>query len=93
MPYIVQERRQELDLKLKELFNENLTVGELNYVISRILKNLVEQKKHIKQFSYQFCNDIIGVLECAKIEFYTRVVTPYEDLKRKENGDLYVNLF
>lgn len=89
MPYIVQERRQELDRKLKELFEENLTVGELNYIFSRIIKNLLDKKKHLKQFSYQLCNDIIGVLECAKIEFYTRVVTPYEDIKRKENGTLF----
>lgn len=89
MPYIIQQRRQELDLKLKELFNENLTVGELNYLITRMIKNLIDKRKQLNQFSYQFCNDIIGVLECAKIEFYNRVVTPYERIKQQENGDVY----
>jgi len=89
MPYILQERRQQLDVKFKELFDEDLTVGELNYIFSRIIKNLVEKHKSLKQFSYQFCNDIIGMLECAKMEFYRKVVTPYEELKIKQNGDLY----
>lgn len=85
MPYIKQERRIELDEKMNELFHENLNVGELNYVISRLIKNLMN--KNI--LNYQFCNGIIGVLECAKQEFYNRVVSPYETVKISENGDLY----
>ena len=89
MPYITQERRDQLDIKIKDVFNENLTVGELNYVITRIIKNLIDKRKRSNQFSYQFCNDIIGALECAKIEFYNRIVTPYERIKQEENGDVY----
>jgi len=39
--------------------------------------------------SYQTINDIIGALEGAKMEFYRRVVVPYEDKKIKDNGDVY----
>jgi hypothetical protein len=39
--------------------------------------------------SYSIINDIVGVLECAKMEFYRRVAVPYEDKKRTENGDVY----
>ena len=39
--------------------------------------------------SYATINDIIGALEGAKMEFYRRVVAPYEDEKIKENGDVY----
>jgi hypothetical protein len=31
----------------------------------------------------------VGALEQAKDEFRRRVVHPYEDLKIKENGDVY----
>lgn len=89
MPYITQERRDQLDSKIKDVFSEDLTVGELNYLITRMIKNLIDKRKQLNQFSYQFCNDIIGVLECAKIEFYNRVVTPYERIKQQENGDVY----
>lgn len=85
MPYIKNERRLELDAKMSEILDENLGVGELNYVISRLIKNLMDKNP----INYAFCNNIIGVLECAKQEFYNRVVTPYETVKIQENGDLY----
>ena len=59
--------------------------GELNYIISRLIKNLMDKNP----VNYNFCNTIIGVLECAKQEFYNRVVTPYESVKIHENGDVY----
>ena len=31
----------------------------------------------------------IGALEAAKLEFYRRVVAPYEDQKMLDNGDVY----
>jgi len=31
----------------------------------------------------------MGALEGAKLEFYRRVVVPYEEKKMKENGDVY----
>lgn len=89
MPYIQKEKREYLDNLIKDIFKEQLNVGELNYLISRIIKNLIEQKQENSDFNYQFCNGIIGVLECAKIEFYNRVVTPYENKKIEENGKLY----
>jgi hypothetical protein len=39
--------------------------------------------------NYKHINEIIGVLECAKQEFYRRVAAPYEDTKIQENGDVY----
>jgi hypothetical protein len=38
-----------------------------------------------KYFNY---NRAIGVLECIKLEFYRRMVGPYEDIKIKEAGDV-----
>ena len=39
--------------------------------------------------SYHAYNEIIGVLECVKQEFYRRMVAPYEDKKCEENGDVF----
>jgi hypothetical protein len=33
-------------------------------------------------------SSLISEVECAKLEFYRRVVSPYEDEKIKENGDV-----
>jgi len=37
-------------------------------------------------------NEVIGVLECAKLELYRRVAAPYEERKRIENGEVYAVL-
>jgi hypothetical protein len=39
--------------------------------------------------TYQTMNDCLGALEGAKLEFYRRVVVPYEEQKKYENGDVY----
>ena len=38
---------------------------------------------------YARINELIGVLECAKLELYRRIAVPYEDTKIAENGDVY----
>lgn len=35
---------------------------------------------------------IVGILECAKMEFYNKLVTSYENIKIAENGGLYKEL-
>ena len=59
--------------------------GELNYAITALVKDYLDDKGH----SYTRYNEAIGVLECAKLELYRRLVSPYEDEKIKENGDVY----
>lgn len=87
MPYIRQENREQLDLLLKSLFDivHQLSVGDLNYIISQILNRYIKSKP----ITYTLLNSMIGVLECAKIELYNRLVTPYENTKLKENGPVY----
>lgn len=63
----------------------NSPCGELNRAITKvIIKYLHDQK-----LRYQTINDIVGALDCAKLEFYRRVATVYEDKKIKDNGDIY----
>jgi len=87
MPYIKMEHRGKYEEVLRELIDtlKALPVeridGELNYVITRILK----ESYPLRYFNL---NRAMGVLECAKLEFYRRVVAPYEDVKIRESGDV-----
>jgi hypothetical protein len=82
MPYIHQDDRLLLDLNG---LTTSTTPGELNYIITRLCIEYMDTKGK----NYQTINDIVGALEGAKMEFYRRVAAPYEDLKIKENGDVY----
>ena len=90
MPYIKKESRKDFDVQIGDLVFALLnkertewTSGELNYVISSIVWKLFSSDKR-----YQRANDIIGVLEAVKLEFYRRQVAGYEDEKIEQNGDL-----
>lgn len=82
MPYITQDRRAELDSGRAQA----ATAGELNYQITQLLRKYIG---HAPKISYGLLNEVVGALECAKLELYRRQVSPYEDQKIKENGDVY----
>lgn len=82
MPYITQDRRTEL-VKNPDSFIDN--AGDLNYVLSALIDNYISKKGK----SYAVINEMIGALECAKLELYRRVAAPYEDSKIQQNGDVY----
>ena len=89
MPYIEPKRREEL---FDFYYGEDLTkegmqsAGELNYMITELIKEYMADK--VK--NYACFNSVVGALESCKLEFYARVVRPYEDIKIKENGDVYL---
>lgn len=83
MPYIKKERRLELSTTGWGTAPNN--PGELNFEISMICKDYM----NLNGLSYATINDIIGALECAKLEFVRRIVNNYEDKKIVENGDIY----
>lgn len=79
-PYISQKRRKEI-----EKYNlVGVVPGELNYNITKLILQYLEGKE-----SYSKYNEIIGVLECCKLELYSRQVRPYEDDKIRLNGDVF----
>ena len=80
MPYIDNEARKKFDITTLQL----TTAGELNYVISELCSQYLAQKG----LNYTHCNEIIGVVECVKQEFYRKVTAPHEEQKIKENGDI-----
>ena len=84
MPYINQAERELVNPALNELLKIRLIgPGIANYVVTRFLAGTMDTT------SYRGINEIIGVLECAKLEFYRRVAASYEDQKIQENGDVY----
>jgi len=91
MPYIVKEQRQALDGSIKQLSDimknakDDSQKGVLNYVITKLILNLLEGNTR-----YNNINNIVGALECCKIEFYRRLAAPYEDTAVERNGDVYV---
>lgn len=85
MPYIKQDRRVIINDHMKRLEQHIKTPGELNYAVSHLCAGLL----HEKGTSYTKLNEIIGALECVQLELYRRVAAPYEDIKIKENGDVY----
>jgi len=93
MPYIAQEHRSEYDVLIRELAarlraqSDNQRKGHANYVITQLLRRAwaLEQPEHE---SYSSHADVIGTLECAKLELYRRFVARYEDRAIERHGDL-----
>lgn len=95
MPYITQHMRDEVDeeiihlvQRLKTIAQDTRRAGVLNYTITQLLAtfyNLPEKQ------SYATYNELIGVLDCCKLEFYSTFVATYEEQKSQENGPI-VNL-
>lgn len=85
MPYVAPEARSRLDAGA-----EPAEAGELNYAITRIVDAYLKRSAVIDgRTRYAHLNEVIGVLECAKLELYRRIAAPYEDDKIAENGDVY----
>lgn len=91
MPYIDQEDRKKYDTQVDQLvkaLKDSRLRGrwhakDLNYIISSLMWKLWGTKPN-----YSTVNDLIGALECAKIEFYRRRVVTYESGALGRNGDL-----
>lgn len=87
MPYIDQERRDGIDI---ELIADRLNwipsnAGDLNFVVSTFIANYI----HEKGLKYSVVNEMVGALECAKMELNRVIIGPYEDRKIAENGPVY----
>ncbi len=78
MPYIKRDKR------IKAIGKPE-NPGELNFNFSTYINNYIKEKG----LNYTTINEVIGVLECCKLELYRRVVAPLEDVKCKTNGDVF----
>ena len=89
MPYIKQEDREGLDGVIETLmchlsFND-FGAGDINYMINKLFSRILEKKG----MSYAKINELIGALECAKLELYRKVAVPYERNKCIMNGEVF----
>jgi len=80
MPYIKKAARKSMSAGC-----DPETPGELNYVISSLVGEYIQRKGE----SYTTHNEVLGVLTCVQLELYRRLTGPYEDVKLKENGDIF----
>ena len=92
MPYIKDKyRRVIFNMLIDEIMKEVDTVGDLNYVITRLAHKSIAftiGEPELEHFNYKVLNSIIGVLECAKSSLIETVLLPYEKKKMKENGSV-----
>lgn len=87
MPYIPRIQRPRFDVfkTLLKTIEVPLTAGELNYLISSLVHIWLQKKEKL---GYAEMNEVMGVLECMKLEVYRQVISPYEDKKKMENGSV-----
>lgn len=82
MPYIAAEDRADLE---PHSAREAMTTGELNFQITCLVDGYLAGN-----LDYGAINDVVGAMDCAKLEAYRRLAAPYEDHKRAVNGEVYV---
>jgi hypothetical protein len=91
MPYIAAEVRPPYEELIKSLArtireateDHTKRAGHLNYVVTRLLLDT-----YGRELLYWQHNEIIGMLECCKQEFYRRRTGPFEDIWLEKNGDV-----
>jgi hypothetical protein len=85
MPYIPVERREEI----MEGSKVN-TPGELTWVLTAAINlYLKDRTLHKDDNTFVDYADVLAALEATKLEFYRRIVAPYEEQKCFDNGDVY----
>jgi len=90
MPYIKQSDRSRFQVLLRQIEREHVgSAGDLNFLITMLCQAYMRYHHGEQPVGYKTLNEIVGALECAKQEFYRRVVVPYEDRKIEENGDVF----
>ena len=86
MPYILQERRKEINPSLnpliEKLINMGSVSGDVKYVFMRMLIKLYWQNHDAMNIADGICSGTQG-------EYRRRLFDPYEDKKILENGDIF----
>ena len=97
MPYIAPKDRDRFDLLINELVKrikieaddygyDGAFAGLCNYTCLNIVLKVV--RLQFGKFRYWMSPIIRGIFFDMALEFYNRVVTPYEKKQIKKNGDL-----
>lgn len=90
MPYIKEEDRTRF-MWIEQAIEDSPpeTAGEIQYLIAVMIHHYIKYGG----LNYQQCNDVMGALTGAQLEFYRRFVAEYEDSKIRENGDVYYEVY
>ena len=83
MPYITEDSRHRINSHLGQLNNDICSEGELAYTIFKLMVMFNGSKSTFISIS-----NVLGVAECAIDEYKRRILHPYEDKKRQDNGDI-----
>lgn len=84
MPYIPASRRIEIrDGSTPQ------NPGELNFKITSIILEYLYELNPSEPNCYAEYNEVLGVLECCKLEIYRKLIAKYEDRKCLENGEIF----
>jgi len=87
MPYIISPKRKPIDDAVAAVpFMEH---GDLTYAITRLMVRYVLDHGGGQVLRYTVLSQALSAAQDAADEFYRRVVVPFEDRKRAENGDAY----
>jgi len=82
MPYVIPDYRHTLNFVVENMKAMDVQPdGRLNYVLFKFCKDTVEPSYN------NYKNYIAELTECAE-EIRRRFLSPYEDEKIKENGDV-----
>ena len=84
MPYIKQEARHKFEKPIKELSTYISSKGDLNYVISEMVGQLLLRG----EIGYTEISNWIDGVHGAERELTRRLLNPYEDLKISQNRDV-----
>lgn len=90
MPYIVTEQRKLLNDDIDKLVKSMNALGDdarrgiFNYVITKLALGVIGVETR-----YSKINDVVGAMECCKLELYRRLAANYEDDAVRRNGDVY----
>lgn len=82
MPYISGEDREALE---PHAARDAMTMGELTYQITCLMDGYTAGN-----LDFQAGGEAMMAAEAAKLDFWRRIMTPYEDMKMAVNGDVYV---
>jgi len=66
--------------------------GAINYAVTTLVAKYMHNKSkdHFDRLHYIDLQTAQGLFSCAAEEFYRRIVVPFEDMMKHENGDVEI---
>ena len=89
MPYISTGARDQLKSLPRSVTQpiqrSAMNAGELTYQITEVIQAYLRANG----LSYQSIAEILGSLRGAELDLERRIITPYEEKKQEDNGDVW----